>query len=340
MRRLSFVILTFCFISTINKLYGQDIHFSQFFSAPLYINSANSGDFNGDYRFVINNKNQWNSFTDAYSTFAGSVDASFNELINNKSKTGIGLQINNDIAGDGRFGTTQIYLSLANLFFFGENKKFGLGIGINAGYVMHGINFSNLYFGDQYDGERFNADMPSNELIENQKISYPDFGAGIKLKYKQSQRFNLEFGFATNHIFEPKRSFLEFSEAVLPIKFASMGFAEYNIKEGFWLEAYALHMYQQKHQELNTGAIMRFDYNPITFQSIYFGLLLRSRDAGIVVFGVKYQNIKFCFNYDINFSNLSTISRGKGGAEFSLIYIFLKPRPFQAPEYKKCPDFI
>jgi hypothetical protein len=67
---------------------------------------------------------------------------------------------------------------------------------------------------------------------------------------------------------------------------------------------------------------------------------LRARDAGIVVFGLNYNNLRFFISYDINISKLSAISKGRGGTEFSLIYIFSKIRPFDAPHYRKCPDFI
>jgi hypothetical protein len=99
-------------------------------------------------------------------------------------------------------------------------------------------------------------------------------------------------------------------------------------------------MHQQEYNEFNFGALLRFDYNPMNFQSFYFGALVRAKDAGIACFGFKYHNAKFLLSYDINLSQLSTISRGKGGMEFSVIYILLKPRPFESPYYRKCPDFI
>jgi type IX secretion system PorP/SprF family membrane protein len=341
MKRIILTILTISFaLFAKNAVYSQDIHFSQFFSAPLFLNPSNTGDFEGDYRAALNNKNQWNTFTNAYSSFAGSIDAGFDDVFISQSRSGIGLQINNDIAGDGRFRTTQLYLNFAYQLNVDKTQKFRLGLGLAGGYVMHGINLNNLYFGNQYDGERFNENLPSDEVLINQKMSYPDFGTGAKLKYKYNHKLNFELGFSAYHLLQPKRSFIENSEMFLPIKYSTILFAEYQLKEDLFLEAHALHMVQQKHNEVDVGGIFRLDYNPLDLQSIYFGGLVRAKDAGIIVFGFKYHNFKICFNYDINFSKLSTISRGKGGAEFSIIYVFFKPRPFQAPDYKKCPDFI
>jgi type IX secretion system PorP/SprF family membrane protein len=334
------LILFTLFVMYGSSLWSQDVHFSQFFSAPLYTNPANAGNYQGDYRFVLNNKNQWNAFTNAYTTFAGSFETGFDNILKKDSRLGAGIQINNDIAGDGKFGTTQFYLNIAYCLPVDKSSKINLALGINGGYVMHGINFNNLYFGNQYDGEQYVPELPSGESISFDKISYADFGAGLLAKYKYKPNLNFEAGFAVNHILQPSRSFYENSDAFLPIKYTITASAEYNIKDDLWIEPHLLAMFQQKHQETNFGALLRFDYNPVTLQSLYFGTFMRSRDAGIFVLGFKYHNVRICFNYDINLSKLSTISRGKGGAEFSIIYIFLKPRPFQAPDYRKCPDFI
>lgn len=319
---------------------AQDIHFSQFFASPLYTNPANAGNFEGDYRFVMNNKNQWNSFTDAYTTFAGSFDAGFGNIFLADSHAGAGLQINNDIAGDGKFGTTQFYLNLAYSMSFGKTKQFMAGAGFNAGYIMHGINFNNFTFGNQYSGEQYDPYSSSGEVWIYDKINYPDFGAGVNFTYKISPEFSLESGFSLNHINKPAKSFYDNSDAYLPVKYSFTVSGDYNIKDDLWVEPQFLAMFQQDYREFNTGGLLRFDYNPVSLQSVYFGGLVRSRDAGIVVFGLKYHNVRMTLNYDVNLSKLSTISRGKGGMEFSLIYVFMKPRPFESPYYRKCPDFI
>ncbi len=325
---------------SLTTLKAQDIHFSQFFSAPLYTNPANTGNFQGDYRFVLNNKNQWLSFTNAYRTIAGSVDASFSDLFVEKSIAGLGLIINNDIAGDGHLGTNQFYLSGA--FSYPLLKKYDLrmGFGFNAGYVMHGINFNNFYFGEQYSGEQYDESLPSGESWTFDRLNYADVGLGVNFLFTQDTLYKINLGLSVSHITTPGKSFNENSDSYLPVKWSINLEGEYHIKDDFYVEPMFLGLFQQKYTEINVGVLGRLDYNPVSLQSIYFGTILRARDAGIICFGFKYHNAKFMINYDINLSGLSTISRGKGGVEFSLIYIFLKPRPFEAPDYRKCPDFI
>jgi type IX secretion system PorP/SprF family membrane protein len=334
------LILLFIFLLIKSIAYCQDIHFSQFFAAPVFTNPANTGNFEGDYRFVLNNKNQWNSFTNAYTTFAGSMDAGFSNLLIEGSRSGVGVEINNDIAGDSKFGTSQFYLNLAYYYPIDNLKKINIGLGLKLGYVRHGINFNNLTFGNQYDGEQYNPTLPTGEAWSYDNFGYPDFGVGMNLTYNVNPKLLIESGIAAAHLTQPVRTFYSNSESFLPIKYSIIASAEYNIKDDLWVEPHFLALFQQKYSEYNLGGLFRFDYNPIGLQSLYFGGLLRTKDAGIVVFGFKYHNVRIGINYDINLSKLSTVSRGKGGAEFSLIYIFLKPRPYESPYYRKCPDFI
>jgi len=322
------------------SLHAQDLHFSQFFSAPLYTNPANTGNYEGDLRFVLNSKNQWTTFANAYRTIAGSADITFDDLFIEKAKAGLGLIINNDVAGDGKLGTNQFYLSTAYSLPVVKKYNVRLGLGFYGGYVLHGIDYNNLYFGNQYSGEQFDQSLPTGENWSDSRLNYFDCGIGLNLQYSKNHISNAYLGFAVSHLNTPKKSFVENSDEVLPIKWVINVGLEYKIQDYFFVEPVFLAMFQQKYREYNLGALVRLDYNPVNLQSIYFGLVTRMRDAGIVCFGLKYRDVKFMINYDINLSNLSTISKGRGGVELSLIYIFIKPRPFTVPYYRKCPDFI
>ncbi len=339
-RRAILLILFTVILFPVCYVNAQDIHFSQFFSAPLNTNPANTGNFIGDYRGVLNNKNQWKTFTNAYRTFAGSIDASYNNVFIEQSRAGVGLVINNDIAGDGHLGTNQFYLLGAYSIRAMQKHELRFGFGFNVGYVLHGINFNNFYFGDQFSGEQFDPYLPTGETWSYDRINYFDLGFGTNIEYSKDTLFDVFAGFSVSHVTTPWKSFSENPDTYLPIKWIVSAGGEYHVQDDLFIEPVFMAMFQQKYTEYNFGALARFDYNPANLQSIYFGGTVRTSDAGIICFGFKYHDVKLMINYDINLSNLSTISRGKGGVEFSLIYIFLKPRPFETPYYRKCPDFI
>ena len=54
MRKLFYILILIA--PTLN---GQDIHFSQYYNTPAFVNPANVGAFNGDLRGIVNYRNQW-----------------------------------------------------------------------------------------------------------------------------------------------------------------------------------------------------------------------------------------------------------------------------------------
>ena len=57
------------------SVFAQDIHFSQFFEAPVLRNPSLAGIYTGDTRVQAVYRDQWNSVTDAYRT--GSLNADY-----------------------------------------------------------------------------------------------------------------------------------------------------------------------------------------------------------------------------------------------------------------------
>ncbi|HEY0039687.1 MAG TPA: type IX secretion system membrane protein PorP/SprF, partial [Flavisolibacter sp.] len=74
--------------------FAQDIHFSQFFEAPLYRNPALAGIVNGDYRIQTVYRSQWNSITSAYKTT--SINAEYKLPVKNDDYLTIAMQVFHD----------------------------------------------------------------------------------------------------------------------------------------------------------------------------------------------------------------------------------------------------
>src|ERR1700712_1753195 len=90
---------------------AQDLHFSQFFEAPLLRNPSLAGIFTGDYRLQAVYRDQWNSVTDGYRT--GSVNGEYKMHVGagNDFLT-TGLQILFDKAGTVGLTTTEVLPAL------------------------------------------------------------------------------------------------------------------------------------------------------------------------------------------------------------------------------------
>src|SRR3982751_5724788 len=90
---------------------AQDIHFSQFFEAPLLRNPSLAGIFSGDIRGQAVYRDQWNSITNAYKT--GSMNAEYKVPIGKANDfVTAGLQILYDRAGTVSWVSTHILPAL------------------------------------------------------------------------------------------------------------------------------------------------------------------------------------------------------------------------------------
>ena len=314
---------------------AQDIHFSQFFNSPVNLNPAETGNFKGDLRFVGNHKQQWNSFENAYTTFSASLDKAF--LLRSDLKPAIGFLINNDVAGDGDFGTMRLELPLSLVY---SRQKSNFSFGISPAFVQHGLNFNALYFGSQYNGDQFDPDLPGNEIPDVNRFSYFDMSAGIFYRYQMSDSSMFKAGLSANHLFSPVKSFYSNPDVNLNLRWQVYAGAEIPVGKDITAEPAILYMLQGTYREFDIGTTVRFDFNPLGLRSVYAGMFMRARDAGILMFGMDYNGVLFQLSYDVNLSGLRTISRGRGGVELSLVYVFSKTRLIPAKLVRKCPDFM
>src|SRR3982750_2620642 len=87
---------------------AQDVGFSQFYDQPLLRNPALAGIFTSDVRFVGSYRNQWQSVTVPYRTFALSSELKLPMNIFPDDNVTIGLQLVRDIAGSSEYSTLQV----------------------------------------------------------------------------------------------------------------------------------------------------------------------------------------------------------------------------------------
>src|ERR1700722_1992771 len=99
------------------NVHAQDIHFSQFYEAPLDLNPALCGAFPGLVYGELNYRSQWGSVAGGgygFNTMAATVE--YHNLFKNWTKGYFspGLNFYNDQSGDAKIGITQVNLTLAS----------------------------------------------------------------------------------------------------------------------------------------------------------------------------------------------------------------------------------
>jgi type IX secretion system PorP/SprF family membrane protein len=162
-----------------DRALAQDLHFSQYFNAPLVTNPANTGfEPDADWRVGINYRNQWAGvLSNPYKTMSAWGDAQiFNQRFEN-AWMGAGGMIVKDVAGSGNLSSTKVYGSIAYHQLLGLNSLISGGVGIGA--VNKRIDVTKLTFNDQWNGKFFDIAIPTSEVFNTTSVWYLDVNLGL-----------------------------------------------------------------------------------------------------------------------------------------------------------------
>ena len=338
LRALSALVVIFFILSS--KLFSQDIHLSQFNSSPQNLNPAQTGVFNGDWRFVGNYRSQWAAVPVPYKTFSLSTDTRLKTNLATATPS-LGLLVNNDNSGTSHLTTTQIYLSGAFIKTLNKDSTHFISIGIQPGIVTKSFNANALTFDNQYDGDRYNSALPSGENFTNTRITYFDMGGGLAYLYRKNQRMRINMGMSVLHLTQPNQKFYGSTTDKLKMKTALSALAEFPVSENLDIIPTVLFQHQGKYNETVAGGFAKYYLTPVNGMStaISLGAFYRIKDAFIIEAGADYMNFNVAVSYDINTSKLIAATNHRGGFEISIIYIFKKIIPFVAKK-RVCPIYM
>lgn len=317
---------------------AQDIHFSHFFAAPFNTSPAQTGMFDGDYRFIVNQKTQWRSVTRPYSTFGFSFDMN-NPF--NRNDIAIGLGLFNDKTGDSEFNTLHIAPSIAYIFRPKTEKKQAVYLGLQPGFSNKRLDYTNLNYNNQYNGIAFDPNLPNNENFQTEGLTYFNLNLGLGYELKFDERKSLNAAVGWYNVNQPEQSFFNNNSITLDRRFTFNTELTYMLSESFDLLPSVKFFSQGTYREFVMGSRLRYYTNNLegNISALYFGTWLRAGDAAFVHFGADYKNIQINVSYDINYSDLNIASRYRGGFEFSVIYIFKKFVPYNLRN-RVCPEFL
>lgn len=328
----------FALVASVHKATAQDIHFSQYYNSPLTLNPALAGSFM-DHRVTLNYKDQWRSVATAYKTLGVSYDMKLFKDRWQNGFLGVGINIFADRAGDANMGTTQANLTLASHRRL--NKANSVSLGLQGGYAQRSINTSKLTWDNQYQNGAFDPALPSGENFANQKFGLGDFSAGFQWQYGKDEMYisgndalKANFGAAYFHVNQPKYSFLATSNERLYSKLVVHGNMFIGIKNtNSGLVPSFLYMKQGPAQEIMVGALVKYLLKEdskytgfIRGAAVSLGGHYRFQDAVVIQGLIEMGSYALGISYDVNTSDLSNASNGRGGIEIMLRYV--NPNPF------------
>jgi len=332
---------------------AQDIHFSQFWNAPLELNPALAGISNADVRFMGAYKNQWASVPVGYTTFTGAYDRKWNKFNNSTEQFGYGLLFHHDQAGDSQWSL----LNISGMMSYARKLTRGVyaSVGGQVGFGQRSFEIQNLTFDNQYNGEFFDPRELTGESFTSTSKMYFDSNVGLNIRLQKDQlkpkhrltdfderidtRTRLDIGLGIHHLNTPSQSFYEDSEINIPIRFDIYGLGVLKVSEKFDILCNGLYRMQSVYREFLLGSALRIHLNQKRTKelSIDLGINMRIGDAAIPFIGLAYRNQwQAGLVYDINTSPFRTATSSNGGPEFTLIYTITNP---QTPLRKLCPLF-
>jgi type IX secretion system PorP/SprF family membrane protein len=298
------ILMLVCVMSLISS--GQDIHLTQIYAMPTYLNPAFAGA-NVCARFTLSYRDQWKGFDGGYKTRMAGFDHSIGT-----SMWGIGALVAQDEAGLGGLKTTLVQPALSYEVKF--DRESSLRLAIQPGIGMKSIDYSKLTFGDQiYRGGNVSTveDIPTSR-------TYFDFGMGGIYSYK-----NYWGGAAVFHLNRPNESLYNSFSGRLPVRYSFHGGARFDLSpderdmfQKKYITAVMHYHGQAKFDQVDLG--FYFSKSVFTIGFWYRGIPglksyqpgYQNHDALAILLGLQLKKFRIGYSYDNTISYLAGISRG------------------------------
>lgn len=349
--RQHFTSLLFAFLFFHFNVSAQDPIFGQFSAAPVHLNPAMSGVFQGQFRLNLNYREQWQSIMPStpFRTFGASFE--LRQRVGKGDHATFSLAALNDRAGTSHFQTSRGNLG------FSYSKQLGgsryrtndqyLIAGAQLGMGQHTLGYQNLWFSKQFDSntERVDPNLTNGENFQNDATNtYLDFNAGILWYALLDDNFSIYAGGSLFHINEPNISFLDNKDESLYRRWVGHIGGEIPFNKQLSLLPAVLYTTQGASRTTIFGGNLRYnnrDWQEVALRAGIWGqasnklaneILL---NALIFNAALELERWTLGLSYDVNTSAVANLSNGRGAFELSLIYV----HPAKYREKVKCPKY-
>ncbi len=308
---------------------AQDLHFSQYSYSPLNLNPALTGVSNGDLRFVSNYRNQWQSISSPYRTISAGYDMSLYPKESSNDFWGAGIVFNSDKSGASKLGLTQVNLSGSYSKSLNGSLSNFITLGFQAGFGQRSMSYDALTWDSQFNGNNYDAALPSNEPSGTIAKTFSDFSAGLLYSYaSESKLFKMNVGTAMFHLNSPDISLNSVSDKLYKKIVVHGNFyirPNSNSRTTFIPNLVYTQQGSQKLINLGTNAKYliqdRSKYTGYNSEvAFYIGGMYRVADAFALCTRFDYGSFAFALSYDVNVSGLTLASNSLGGTELVVMY--------------------
>jgi type IX secretion system PorP/SprF family membrane protein len=327
-------------------LAAQDIHFTQFTYAPLSVNAAQTGLFEGTYRIGGLYRSQWNSgVKNGYQTPVLYVDLPIKGL-RKQDWIGLGVNFARDAAGIAALTNTGIGLNAAYHIGMDAKAQNVLSIGASVGFMQRNVDRDKLRFQDGIIANGTSRDIAN---IDTKGVSYTDINLGANLRSKMSKTSTLNIGLSLEHVTSPKDNLINTpttgtitatpTAGKLPLRFNIYATVDAAINKRFSVFPALIFRTAGGTSETMLHAVGGLKLDPKKNLMLRGGLGYRFGDALQVLGGIDFGDIRVGASYDYTTSTLRADTKAQDGFEIAVGYIgkiFKRPNP---PAAVLCPKY-
>jgi type IX secretion system PorP/SprF family membrane protein len=323
------------------SIFGQDIQFSQFYGAALYLNPAFAGGVHYD-RLTFHQRLQWPSIDAKYITSYFSYDRYFD-----KYKSGIGITALKDFQGKNTINSTE--LGIQYTYEIGISEKLALRPGLQLGYIKRSVDYTTLLYPDQFNNQGTSGAQTLDPHASTSKVSFLDISAGGIFYSKK-----LWISYAGHHLNKPNQSYWANEVSILPVKHSFTSGYRIPIIKGeekahighrtrsFFIIPTVHYKIQGKSDQVDLGIYGW--YSELVAGIWYRGIPvkkylknLQNNESMVVLVGWRIKEFRLSYSYDFTVSKLS-VARTGGSHELNVTYIFRKKKKAKTMKVLPCPE--
>jgi len=328
------VLMLFCLISK-----AQDPHYTDFRMAPMFLNPALTGAFEGTYRISGIYRSQWGPIgnSKAYKNPFASVDGNLiGGLLSKHDWVSLGVSFLRGTEGTLDYGVGVSGLNLG--YHIGSDKDYKnvFSVGLNYGGLNGTVKLANSVTSL---GTR--ATLPGGQTQDGktQAESGNTISLGVAYKTRLENDAVIRIGLNAANLNNPTANFLNRGSGTgtnnqdsvnqLGRRMVLHGESSFLLNDKLRLNPAAFIAFQGTAQQFNIQSTVDYDVNPEKRTSVSLGLGFRTSDALLLIGGIQIKDLKVHLAYDITTSSLKTA----GGNTFELSVGYIG-RIFKQPQIK------
>lgn len=324
------------------NLQAQDIQYSQFYAAPLYLNPAMTGA-SEMTQIGVNYRNQWPGLDQSFNSYSAYADHYIFS-----ANSGIGLIVNRSEQSMANLSMTEVGATYSYRMRLGFRSF--LRMGGQVSYMDRDAYFGDMIFGSQIDDQTGSVGGSSGESLgDGIDHQFMDYSFGMVFHTE-----NIWLGVAGHHLTQPNISFIDGENSELPLKLSAHGGVKFDLSGGtstsFLNQKTGTRELTLAFNYKNQGSFSQLDIGAqVNLQPLVLGVWYRgipvlenelpNHEAIIGLVGISLGGgLDMGYSHDFTLSSLGNANTG-GAHEISLRYSFLATNKRGAGRKSSMPCF-